>query len=73
MPIPALIPVILAVIKLVPKLRKSNTAGANVGVGAVISILAHFGVDMPPEIISAAFVLVNMILRMITKKALSEK
>ena len=73
MPIPALIPVILAVIKLIPKLGKSKTTGANVGVGAVITILAHFGVDMPPEIISAAFVLVNMILRMITKKALSEK
>lgn len=73
MPIPALIPVILAVIKLIPKLSKSKTAGANVGVGAVITILAHFGIDMPPEIISAAFVLVNMILRMLTKKPLSEK
>ena len=73
MPIPAMIPIILAVIKLIPKLRKSKTAGGNVLVGAVITILAHFGVDMPPEIISAAFVLVNMILRMITKKPLSEK
>ena len=71
MPLP--IPLILAAIKLIPKLRKSKTAGANVGVGAVITILAYFGVDIPPEIISAAFVLVNMILRMITKKALSEK
>ena len=71
MPLP--IPLILAAIKLIPKLRKSKTAGANVGVGAVITILAHFGVDLPPEIISAAFVLVNIILRMITKKPLSEK
>ena len=73
MPIPAMIPVILAVIKLIPKLRKSKTAGGNVLVAAVITILAHFGVDLPPEVISAGFVLVNIILRMITKKPLNEK
>ena len=71
MPLP--IPLILAAIKLIPKLRKSKTAGANVGVGAVITILSHFGIDLPPEVITAGFVLLNMILRMITKKSLSDK
>ena len=67
------IPLILAAIKLLPKLRKSKTAGANVGVGAVMTILAHFGVDLPPEVITAAFVVLNLLMRMITKKPLSDK
>lgn len=67
------IPLILAAIKLIPKLRKSKTAGGNVLVGAVISILAQFGVTLDPEVISAVFVLANLILRMITKKSLTEK
>jgi len=71
MPLP--IPLILAAMKLIPKLTKSKTTGANVGVGAVITILAHFGVDMSPEVISAFFVLINLIMRMITNKPLSEK
>ncbi len=71
MPLP--IPLILAAIKLLPKLRKSKTAGANVGVGAVITILSYFGIDLPLEVVTAGFVLVNIILRMVTKKPLSEK
>jgi len=67
------LPLILAAIKLIPKLTKSKTTGANVGAGALVTILAYFGVDMPPEVISAFFVLVNVIMRMITKKPLSEK
>ena len=71
MPLP--IPLILAAIKLIPKLRKSKTAGGNVGVGAVITILAHFGVSLTPEVVSAIFVVANIILRMFTNKSLSEK
>ncbi|MBA7682334.1 hypothetical protein ES703_90684 [subsurface metagenome] len=71
MPLP--IPLILAAIKLIPKLRKSKTAGANVGVGAVMTILAHFGVDLPPEVITACFVVLNLLMRVITNKSLSDK
>jgi len=71
MPLP--IPLILAAIKLIPKLRKSKTAKVNVGVGAVITVLAQFGIDTSPELISAIFVIANFVMRMVTKKPLVEK
>jgi len=71
MPLP--IPIILAAIEMVPKLFKSKTAGANVGVGAAITVLAQFGINASPELVSAIFVIVNVIMRMITKQPLSEK
>jgi len=71
MPIP--IALILAGLKLIPKLRKSKTAKVNVGVGAVITVLSQFGVDTSPELISAIFVIANFIMRMVTKKSLGEK
>lgn len=67
------IPLILAAIKLIPKLRKSKTAGGNVLVGAVISVLAQFDINLEPEVISACFIIANVILRMITKKSLADK
>ena len=67
------IPLILAAIKLIPKLGKSKTTGANVLTGAVMTILNHFGINLDPEVISAIFVVVNLLMRMITKKPLSDK
>ncbi len=67
------IPLILAAIKLIPKLRKSKTAGGNVLVGAVMTILSHFGVEMSIEVVSAIFIVANGLLRILTNKSLSEK
>jgi hypothetical protein len=67
------IPLILAIIKMIPKLRKSKTAGANVLTGAIMTILNHFGINVEPEVISAVFVVVNLVMRMWTNKSLSEK
>jgi len=71
MPLP--VPLILAAIKLIPKLRKSKTAKVNVGVGAVITILSQFGIDASPELISAIFVVANFIMRTVTNRSLGDK
>jgi len=70
---PLSLPLILAALKLLPKLTKSKTAGVNVLTGAVMTILNHFGINLDPELISAIFVVVNIVMRMWTNKPLSEK
>lgn len=67
------LPLILEAMKMIPKLRKSKTAGANIGVGAVVALLTQFGINLEPELVSAIFVIANIILRMLTKKSLIDK
>ena len=52
---------------------KSKTINLNVLAGAVVTILSQFGVTISPEILSAGFVILNTILRLITNEPLEDK
>ena len=57
----------------VKQLTKSKTIDFNVLVPVVSGILYSFGVPVPPEAIAGILALGNIILRLVTKKPLSEK
>ena len=52
---------------------KSKTVMGNISVGVIVTILNLFGIDLPTELITAILVVMNLILRMVTKVPISEK
>ena len=52
---------------------KSKTINFNVLGGAIVTILGQFGVAIPVEAVSAGFIILNFILRLITKEPLEDK
>ena len=52
---------------------KSKTVMGNISVGVIVTILNLFGIDLPVELITAILVVMNLILRMVTKVPISEK
>ena len=55
------------------QLLKSKTLDTNVLAGAVVAILSAFGVAVPVGVITSFFVVINVILRLITKEPISAK
>ena len=52
---------------------KSKTVIGNISAGAVVTILSLLGINIPAEIVAAALILLNFILRAITKDAIADK
>lgn len=52
---------------------KSKTVNYNILAGALVTITSQFGFPVSPELISAGFVILNTILRLITKQPLEDK
>lgn len=57
----------------VKQIAKSKTIQFNTIVTALIYLLPLFGVPVTPEITAAAYAVGNVILRFITKEAVSDK
>ena len=55
------------------KLFKSKTINFNALVPAIVALLAAFGVVVPTALVTAILVIGNMVLRMITKEAITDK
>lgn len=55
------------------KLFKSKTINFNALVPAVIALLGATGISVPTELATAVLVIGNMVLRMITKEAITDK
>ncbi|MBC8508645.1 MAG: hypothetical protein H8D34_27620 [Chloroflexi bacterium] len=55
------------------KLFKSKTINFNALVPAIVALLAAFGVAVPTALVTAILVIGNMVLRMITKEAITDK
>jgi hypothetical protein len=55
------------------QLFKSKTVDFNILAGAITTILGAAGVSIPANVVMAVFVVMNVILRIVTKKPLTEK
>ena len=52
---------------------KSKTVIGNISVGAIVALLKLFGIEVPVEVVTAILVIMNLILRLVTKEPISDK
>lgn len=63
----------LNILNTLNKMRKSKTVVGNSLTAAVVTILAACGVEVSVEVVTAAFLIGNVVLRFLTKGPLKDK